>query len=97
MTTDQRQQRKQIALLIAVRESCEDVRDKMEAKQSRWLERRNLFMSRSCIKRIQRTSSRILILRNDPHDRSGGEAISAVWSGDARATRRWEVEGKSEE
>ena len=39
MTTDQRQQRKQIALLIAVRESCEDVREKMEAKQLRWLER----------------------------------------------------------
>jgi hypothetical protein len=50
MTNDQRQQRKQIALLIAVRESCEDARDKMEAKQLRWLERRNLFMSRSCIK-----------------------------------------------
>jgi hypothetical protein len=50
MTTDQRQRRKQIALLIAVRESCEDVREKMEAKQLRWLERGNLFTSRSCIK-----------------------------------------------
>ena len=50
MTTDQRQQRKQIALLIAVRESCEDVREKMEAKQLRWLERGNLFTSPSCIK-----------------------------------------------
>jgi hypothetical protein len=33
--------------LIAVRESCEDVREKMEAKQLRWLERGNLFTSRS--------------------------------------------------
>jgi hypothetical protein len=50
MTTDQRQQRKKIALLIAVRERCEDCREKMETNQLRWLERESFFPSRSCIR-----------------------------------------------
>ena len=39
-----------ISLLIDMRERCEDIRGKMEAKQSRWLERENVFTFRSCIR-----------------------------------------------
>jgi hypothetical protein len=49
MTRDGRQRRNKIALLIDMRDRCEDIREKMEAKQSRWLERGNLFPFRSCI------------------------------------------------
>ena len=50
MTRDERQRRNQIALLIDMRERCEDIREKMEAKQSRWLERENVFTFNSCIR-----------------------------------------------
>ena len=49
MTRDERQRRNKISLLIDMRERCEDIREKMEAKQSRWLERGNVFTFRSCI------------------------------------------------
>jgi hypothetical protein len=48
MTRDKRQRRNQISFLIDMRERCEDIREKMEAKQSRWLERENVFTVRSC-------------------------------------------------
>jgi hypothetical protein len=50
MTRDERQRRNNIYLLIDMRERCEDIREKMEAKQSRWLERENVFTFRSCIR-----------------------------------------------
>jgi len=49
MTRDERQRRNNRSLLIDLRDRCEDIREKMEAKQSRWLERGNLFPFRSCI------------------------------------------------
>src|SRR3954470_12760400 len=49
MTRDKRQRRNQISFLIDMRERCEDIREKMEAKQSRWLERENVFTFRSCL------------------------------------------------
>jgi hypothetical protein len=49
MTRDERQRRNEISLLIDMRDRCEDIREKMEAKQSRWLERENVFTFRSCI------------------------------------------------
>ena len=49
MTRDERQRRNRISLLIDMRERCEDIREKMEAKQSTWLERENVFTFRSCI------------------------------------------------
>jgi hypothetical protein len=49
MTRDERQRRMNIALMIDMRDRCEDIREKMEAKQSRWLERENVFTFRSGI------------------------------------------------
>ena len=49
MTRDERQRRNDISLLIDMRDRCEDIREEMEAKQSRWLERGNVFPSRSWI------------------------------------------------
>ena len=49
MKRDERQRRNHISSLIDMRERCEDIREKMEAKQSRWLERENVFTFRSCI------------------------------------------------
>jgi hypothetical protein len=49
MTRDERQRRNKISLLTDMRERCEDIREKMEAKQSRWFERENVFTFQSCI------------------------------------------------
>ena len=43
MTRDERKRRMNISLMIDMRDRCEDIREKMEAKQSRWLERENRF------------------------------------------------------
>jgi hypothetical protein len=49
MTRDERKRRNRISLLIDMRDRCEDISEKMEAKQSRWLEREIVFPFRSSI------------------------------------------------
>ena len=49
MTRDERKRRMNIALMIDMRDRCEDIWEKMEAKQSRRLDRGNVFPFRSCI------------------------------------------------
>jgi hypothetical protein len=49
MTRDERQRRNKLSLLIDMRERCEDIREKMESQQSRWVERENGLTVRSYI------------------------------------------------
>jgi hypothetical protein len=48
MMRDERKRRMNISLMIDMRDRCEDIREAMEAKQSRWLEREIVFPFRPC-------------------------------------------------